>query len=239
MFSDIAVDTLVRTRTLLFPRAAGEQQRPNQCGDRYTSTNHLTSTTLKRPGCIFLPSWTMATLAGFILSLSVLVVGERADLGLWHGIIGGGIVGLLQGLVLVCYGYVLGGSWWIIANFLAWGIAGASTLGVVGWFAPQGEMALLSRLIYGAFDGLKLGILTGFAQWVALRRTISTFSGWWITWNTLAWMLGLACGWAIAGILRQLTNLFIGEVIGLVVAWLIVGLIGGLALSLLLRRPVK
>ena len=31
----IAVDTLVRTWTLLVPRAAGDQQRPNQSGDRY------------------------------------------------------------------------------------------------------------------------------------------------------------------------------------------------------------
>ena len=44
---DIAVDTLVRTWTLLVPRCAGDQQRPNQSGDRYNQ-----STTGGDPPCL-------------------------------------------------------------------------------------------------------------------------------------------------------------------------------------------
>ncbi|MEB3360160.1 MAG: hypothetical protein VKK04_25770, partial [Synechococcales bacterium] len=173
-------------------------------------------------------------LLSFCLSLSVLTIGERTDLGLWQGIWGGGMVGLLQAFLLMRYR--LGGVWWLGANTIAWGIAGASTIGVVGWFAPAGLTAPILRLIYGAIAGLKIGLLTGFAQWFALRHTAPKFSPCWIALNAGAWIVGLGAGWAIAGVLRQVTNLFASEVVGLVIAWGVVGLVGGIALSLLLRK---
>lgn len=188
----------------------------------------------QRPGCFFVIGWMIATVLGFILSLSMLVVGERPDLGLQQGFLGGSVVGLLQGLVLIRYRFR--GGWWIVATALAWGIAGASSIGVVGWFAPRGLTILSSRLIYGAISGLKIGLIAGFVQWLSLRLTLPKFSISWIAWNTVAWMVGLASGWAIGGVLRRITNLFISELFGLTLAWLIVGLIGGVALSHLLSR---
>ncbi len=178
---------------------------------------------------LFSIAWIAATVLGFVVSLTVVVVGERSNLGLWQGLLGGGIIGLFQGLVLMGYG--LRSGWWIVANALAWGVAGASSIGVVGWFAPAGLSLLSTRLVYGAFDGLKIGVMTGFAQWFAIRQSVPRFSTWWIVWNTVAWMIGLAAGWAIAGELRQVTNLFASEVFGLVVTWLIVGLMSGIVLS--------
>jgi len=190
-----------------------------------------------RPGCFFVMVWAIATVLGFALSLSIVTIGERPDLGLWQGVLGGGIVGLTQGLILMRYR--LGSGWWIVANTVAWGIAGASSIGAIGWFAPRGLTALPSRLIYGTFDGLKIGIIAGFSQWLALKQTASKFSASWIAWNTLAWILGLAFGWSIGGILRQITNLFISEVVGLIVTWTIVGLIGGIALGFSLRNACR
>ncbi|MGP1384757.1 MAG: hypothetical protein ACTS2F_14425 [Thainema sp.] len=178
---------------------------------------------------LFSIAWIAATTLGFMLSLTVVVVGERSNLGLWQGLLGGGIVGLFQDLVLMGYG--LRSGWWIVANALAWGVAGASSIGVVGWFAPDGLSLLSARLIYGAFDGLKIGVMTGFVQWFAIRQTVPRFSTWWIAWNAFAWMIGLAAGWAIARELRQVTNLFVSEVFGLVITWLIVGLINGIVLG--------
>lgn len=186
----------------------------------------------KRAGCCFIAGWITATMLGFVLSLLVFSIGERPDLGVWHGILGGGIIGLFQGLVLARYN--LGGRWWFIANALAWGIAGMSSIGVVGWFAPSRLIGLPLRMIYGALEGLKIGIITGFVQWWVLKRTVATFPVAWITCNTLTWMVGLASGWAFGGVLRQMTNLFISEVVGLIVAWSIVSLISGVALSVLL-----
>ena len=56
----IAVDTLVRTWTLLFPRAVGEQQRPNQSGDRYTKFLNSLENSIRSNSLIAMPLNTTA-----------------------------------------------------------------------------------------------------------------------------------------------------------------------------------
>lgn len=80
------------------------------------SKNSYVRQSFKPPGCYFIVEWMLATAGGFALSLSILVVGERPDLGFWHGI--RGVVGWCQGIVLLRYR--LAGEWWFLANAIAW-----------------------------------------------------------------------------------------------------------------------
>jgi len=185
--------------------------------------------------CCFLISWTAATVAGFLVSLSLFAIGERPDLGGWQGVLGGGAIGLFQGLVLMRYR--LGGKRWMLANAIAWGIAGISPIGVVGWFAPEHLTALSSRLVYGIIEGMKIGAIAGFFQWLAMRNARTNLSALWILLNALIWGISLALGWVVGGELRQITNLFLSEAIGLTIAWTIVGFLTGIALSLLCFLP--
>jgi hypothetical protein len=123
---------------------------------------------------------------------------------------------------------VSGGFWQM--RSLGWGLAGVSPIGVVGWLAPQNLPNLLSRGSYGTLEGLQIGVLAGFLQWLVFKRSLPNFSACWLVWNGLAWTVGLPVGWLLGGILRQKSNLFVGEAIGLLATWLVVGGIAGVAL---------
>lgn len=194
-----------------------------------------TSPRFRQTRCCFLISWIAATVTGFIFSLSLFAIGERPDLGGWQGVLGGGAIGLFQGLVLMRY--QLEGKRWMLANAIAWGIAGTSSIGVVGWFAPEHLTALSSRLVYGIIEGLKIGAIAGFLQWLAMKPKHARLSPLWIFLSALIWGISLALGWVVGGELRHITNLFLSEAIGLTIAWTIVGFLTGIALNLLCLLP--
>ena len=52
----------------------------------------------------------------------------------------------------------------------------------------------------------------------------------WIPIVTVSWTIGLVLGWSVGGILRQVTRLFLGELVGLAVAWVTSSAIAGFAL---------
>ncbi len=71
-------------------------------------------------------------------------------------------------------------------------------------------------------------------QWLVLRSQVR--AGWcWLIASPLCWGIGLALGWTVAGWLRLEINLFLWEVVGLVVTWLVVGATTGIVMSCLLR----
>jgi hypothetical protein len=51
----------------------------------------------------------------------------------------------------------------------------------------------------------------------------------------LGWSTGLAYGWILGGIWRQITHLFLSELVGLAMTWLIVSVVTGAAMAKLLR----
>ena len=110
---------------------------------------------------------------------------------------------------------------------------GGSALGALGWITPRTDLIPV-RIAYGILDGAVVGGLIGLGQYWVLMKTVP-LAGWWIVANSLGWAIALAVGWTFGGIFRLSSGLFIGEVIGLAIAWLIVGAITGLALILLLR----
>lgn len=175
--------------------------------------------------------WVLVTLASFLVSLFLIEIGERPDLGVFEGVIGGSLIGLGQSLVL--WQRIPKAWWWVLANIISWGLVSSSSLGTIGWVAPRIEQINL-RLIYGLVDGLQLGVVLGVAQWLVFRKHIS--KAWrWILVSSWCWSISLACGWFVGGVVRQLTGLFLGEVFGLAVSWLMVSIITGASLIPLLQ----
>lgn len=171
--------------------------------------------------------WLYLTLLGFLASLFWIEIGERPDMGMIQGIIGGTMIGCSQWLVL--RRHIPDAWWWIIASILGWGVMGVSSFGVIGWFAPR-TLQFFPRLVYGIIDGATLGLILGMAQWWVLRQYVTP--AWvWIFTNLLYWSISLSVGWTIGGILRRLTHLFLGEVIGLGVTWMFVSVLTGITLQ--------
>jgi len=139
--------------------------------------------------------WIMATTVGWLLgrylfpNLAFIIIGIA--------------IGVLQGFVLQGY---LSKFWkWIIATSLGW-VLGSSVI-LVGGF---NNMDLIAALL--------IGITTGTAQWLILRKEL-LWSGWWIVISVVAWTTGMAL----------LPGIFLTGVMA--------GSITGIALVLLLRFP--
>ena len=129
-------------------------------------------------------------LTGFIFPGLLLVTG-----GIW--------VGVFQWLVL--QGRITRPWRWIVATSVGW---------LVGYFITL--YGLPSEP--GSLTGITLGLATGLAQWIILRREVQ-WAGWWIIFSTIGWVTGL--------------NLMPGFFITGVMA----GALTGLCLEILLRNP--
>jgi hypothetical protein len=178
--------------------------------------------------------WGIATFVGFAISLFFLEIGEKTDLGVVEGTIGGAILGFFQSLLLVRW---MPQPWlWILTNAIAWGLLASSGIGAIGWYAPRTEL-LSIRLSYGAMYGAIAGLWLGLWQWLILRQYL--VAAWrWILITISTWAIALSVGWVLGGKLRAFTRLFIGEVVGLAFSWAIVSLISSVALTLLIRETL-
>ncbi|MCP2727962.1 hypothetical protein [Limnofasciculus baicalensis] len=170
--------------------------------------------------------WLIATFGGFITSLFWIEIGERHDMSIIEGIIGGIAIATPQSIILKQY--ISQSRGWIFVTVLTWSLIGLSGLGAVGWFVPQTLEPFL-RLFYGIINGAEIGLALGIAQSFILKRQIPHAQKWiWV--SIISWAVGLGVGWAIGGVLRQFTRLFISDVVGLAVTWLIVGAMTGYGL---------
>ncbi|ACB53321.1 conserved hypothetical protein [Crocosphaera subtropica ATCC 51142] len=177
-------------------------------------------------------NWTGVTLIGFLCSLVWIEIGEVPDLNPFQAMIGATIIGCFQALVLSRF---LTHPWlWILSSIMAWTLMGGSSFGLIGWFAPRTNLIMV-RLTTGLILGSVTGIWVGFWQWFILKPVLSK-SYLWILFSGISWSLSLSIGWIIGGILRSATHLFLGEVIGLIIVWLLVGIQTGIVLSYLLQQ---
>lgn len=184
---------------------------------------------------LFFLQWFLGTFLGFVISLGFVEVGIRTEIGAIEAALGGAIIGLVQTLV---FSQWFGKAWlWMLVNTIAWGLLGLSNFGAIGWYAPQTE-SLNVRLTYGAMFGAIAGMWIGIWQWWVLRKYL--FDAWrWIFVSLASWSIGLSVGWAFGGMLRNTTNLFLGEVIGLALTWSIVSVITGLAMTMFMRQTLS
>ena len=177
--------------------------------------------------CGFWLQWIVVTLASFLVSLCLIEVDVRPHIKTTEGLIGGAIVGLAQGMILEQRSKNIA-PWWALMSIVSWGLIGASNLGAIGWMAPR-TLHLEPRVIFGLLNGLQVGALLGIGQWLVLRqRCEKTLL--WIPIVAVSWAIGLVLGWSIGGVLRQVTRLFLGELVGLAVAWVTSSAIAGFAL---------
>ncbi|MEH2348317.1 MAG: hypothetical protein V7K55_09990 [Nostoc sp.] len=165
--------------------------------------------------------WTLATCGGFLLSLLFVEIGEKPDVGVIEAAIGSIAIALPQGCLLKEPVFCIR---WILSSLLGWSIITAIGIGAVGWIVPSTQilpMRILSGAIYGALGGLGIGL----AQWLAIPQPMA----WrWIFVSSASWAVAVPVGSAVGMILHRLTQLFLGEVMGLAITWLLVGILTGM-----------
>ncbi|NES87496.1 MAG: hypothetical protein F6K10_42705 [Moorea sp. SIO2B7] len=176
--------------------------------------------------------WCFLTIVAFLLSLFLIEIGERNELSTMEGVMGGAIIGIAQFLVLR---QRISHAWlWALSSIITWGLMTGSGLGAIGWVVPRTDI-LAIRLVYGALFGSICGVVLGMGQWLVLRNQVLS-SGRWILISPLCWGIGLSLGWTMGGVLRSFTRLFLGDVIGLILTWVLVSVMTGAFLDKILKN---
>lgn len=128
----------------------------------------------------------------------------------------GGI--LLPGIGLVPSGVAIGiFQWLVLKQYIskAWRWI---TVSAIGW--SMGWMISLVAISLGLdfLAGMVIGVATGAAQWLVLRRELH-WTGWWVAVSAVGWSAGLSL------------------LPGIMLSGIIAGVITGIALELLIRYP--
>ncbi|MFK0734621.1 MAG: hypothetical protein ACFKPT_00445 [Gloeotrichia echinulata GP01] len=178
----------------------------------------------------FTLQWIFATVTGFLLSLLLIEIGEQSDIGVVQAAVGGLAIALSQSLILR---HPIFSLRWVLSTLLGWAIITATGIGAVGWIVPTTQFLPL-RLFSGAFYGAIGGFGIGFAQWLAIYHQVP--SAWrWIFISAVSWGVAIPVGSAVGFVLREFTQLFLGEVIGLTITWLVVAILTGINAYKLLK----
>lgn len=185
-------------------------------------------------GATLLFGWAGLTWMAFIVSLLVVEVGERNHLSLIDGAIGGCLIGLGQWCML--RPHLQRAYRWIVVSALIWGALALLHIGAIGWMAPD-TPDLLVRGISGLFYGGYVGLILGVGQWWIMRRDVA-WAWRWVPLNAGIWGVAIAFGWLIGGGLRAASNLFVSEVVGLMVAWAAISVLSGIGIvGMLYQNP--
>ncbi len=139
--------------------------------------------------------WIMATTWGWVLTVLIWPELRLVTAGI--------LVGIFQWLVL--QGRLVRPWRWIAATSIGWLLGYFITL----YWIPSEP---------GTLTGLTLGLTTGIAQWIVLRRELH-WAGWWIIFSIMGWVTGL--------------NLMPGFFLTGTMA----GVLTGVCLEILLRNP--
>ena len=135
-------------------------------------------------------AWTVAdTIATADLIHDLLV--ERIVGALILAVIGA-VVGAGQWLVL--RRWISRASWWVLASTMGWNLLGLIRYDVglkIGWCCGiwSWGFPLVLWTITGVANGIMMGVMVGFAQWLALRRQVRRF-GWWVLASAVGQALG-------------------------------------------------
>ena len=175
--------------------------------------------------------WSSLTWFAFLSSLLFIEVGERADSvsrrradRRWAD---------RTGAVSDAAAIPAGGLSLASGELVSWGALAFFHIGVVGWMAPT-TLNLMLRGGFGFLQGGYVGVGLGVGQWLAMRRQV--VGAWrWVPLSGMIWAVAIAFGWLVGGGLRAISDLFVGEVIGLALAWGAIASLSGLGMVLLLQ----
>ncbi|GAB1545101.1 hypothetical protein NUACC21_77770 [Scytonema sp. NUACC21] len=168
--------------------------------------------------------WVIATFGAFLLSLLFVEIGEKSDINAVQGAVGGVVIALPQAFVL--RGRI--NPWlWVWTSLAGWVFITTAGIGAVGWMVFTTQVLAL-RVAYGVLLGATAGFSIGLAHWFAIQEH-SPLAHNWIFISSVSWALGVAIGSLIGGLLYKLTQLFLGEVVGLAVTWFVVAIVTGVS----------
>ena len=167
--------------------------------------------------------WIVATLGGFLLSLLLIEIGEKPDVGIIQAAIGVSAIASFQSLILRQRIFWF---WWVFSTVFGWIVVTVSHIGALGWIVQTNPFFVL-RVVHGFIIAAIGGFVIGFFQWLAIRDSIK--DAWrWIVVSCLSWAIAVPIGAIIGMFLHNITRSFFGEVIGLFVTWLIFAIFTGM-----------
>ncbi|MDK2410119.1 hypothetical protein QHH11_18335 [Aphanizomenon sp. PH219] len=169
--------------------------------------------------------WVFATFLGFLLSLLMIEVSEKPDMSVLEAAIGSLTISIPQSYLL--RQSIFPGKW-VLSTLFSWIIIAVIGVGVLGWTVTISAF-LPTRIFLGIIVGGIGGLLIGISQW-CLAIPPSFPSAWkWIFVNIISWMIAMPIGSTIGLFLHRITNLFLGEVVGLAITWLLVAILTGIS----------
>ena len=169
--------------------------------------------------------WVFATFLGFLLSLLMIEVSEKPDMSVLEAAIGSLTISIPQSYLLR---QSISPGKWVLSTLFSWIIIAVIGVGVLGWTVTISAF-LSTRIFLGIIVGGIGGLLIGISQW-CLAIPPSFPSSWkWIFVNIISWMIAMPIGSTIGLFLHRITNLFLGEVVGLAITWLLVAILTGIS----------
>ena len=172
----------------------------------------------------FTLKWVFATFLGFLLSLLIIEISEKPDMSILEAAIGSLTISLPQSYILR---KTISPIKWVLSTLLASIIITGIGIGVLGWTVTTDNF-LPTRIFVGIIIGGIGGLLIGVSQWW-LAIPPSFPSAWkWVFVNIIGWMIAIPIGSTVGLFLHRNTNLFLGEVVGLAITWLLVAIFTGI-----------
>lgn len=173
----------------------------------------------------FTLKWVFATFLGFLLSLLIIEISEKPDMSILEAAIGSLTISLPQSYILR---KTISPIKWVLSTLLASIIITGIGIGVLGWTVTTDNF-LPTRIFVGIIIGGIGGLLIGVSQWW-LAIPPSFPSAWkWVFVNIIGWMIAIPIGSTVGLFLHRNTNLFLGEVVGLAITWLLVAIFTGIS----------
>jgi hypothetical protein len=171
----------------------------------------------------FTLQWAIATFGGFLISLLLIEIGEKSDLNVFQGAVGGLSIALPQAFVL--RGRMKNPWLWVWTSLAGWLFLTTAGIGAVGWMVLSTQVLIL-RVVFGVILGTIAGLSMGLAHWFAIQQH-NPLALQWVSISTVSWALGVGIGSTVGCLLYHLTQLFLGEVVGLAVTWFVVAIFTG------------
>jgi hypothetical protein len=169
--------------------------------------------------------WIFATLMGFLFSLFMIEISEKPDMSVLEAAMGSLAISIPQSYLLR---KAISPVKWILSTLFPWVIIAAIGIGVLGWTVTTANF-LSTRIFAGIIVGTIGGLFIGISQWW-LAIPLSFPSAWkWVFVNITSWMIAIPIGSTVGLFLHRITNVFLGEVVGLAITWLLVAILTGIS----------